>query len=599
MVGKQLPEAHVNKRAEYFQDDMLDELLRELERMEIVVFYWLKGHSGAVANEMADLQATRLLEEAPVQEDERPRRRHASLTFAFDRRPFRWAAERITRHVRERMQGRWTRSIWRDSRDWALRWGRGQAKQRRVLQAVQTRRLLLGDGAYYEGACGVRAASVCCECGGGACSSEHWMFDCCLPVAKERRGVVAAAVEEVGSLLASEGKQHRPTEVTVAVLQGRAGGNETMRQTAMRWLVGCISEPEGAGKEARGAASRALTAGADSWRAAVAQYREAKEQFLKDEKDRARAYRVVGRLRMLVALRGPAAEPEMSQEQRGAIGETVRRGSGLAAGGLGRHFTWRQELAAIEGRHARRVECASDWLHCAAEWGAAVRLVRAIRGWRRRAEHKEGRVTRLALQGFRRWGLAVSKCPDVGVERRKEQRVALRLAREAKARNKRRQAAHFAVYMGVEGDGNITLAPGLEDVDVSFRRRRKANWRAPGRRNRKRKRRGKGVAGGRRRTERSGGGGSSGDDSEETDGQSDGGDGDSGSEADFEDEDGDDGCGGEGGGAGVVVGDLLRIWWEEDEVWFRCRVVGMGRGGSVACVRYLVDERWGDYYTTH
>ena len=46
----------------------------------------------------------------------------------------------------------------------------------------------------------------------------------------------------------------------------------------------------------------------------------------------------------------------------------------------------------------------------------------------------------------------------------------------------------------------------------------------------------------------------------------------------------------------MVVGDLLRIWWVEEKVWFRCRVVGMGRGGDVACVRYLVDERWGDYY---
>ena len=170
------------------------------------------------------------------------------------------------------------------------------------------------------------------------------------------------------------------------------------------------------------------------------------------------------------------------------------------------------------------------------------------------------------------------------------------MAREAKVRNRKRQAAHCAVYMGVEGDGNITLAPGLEDVDVSFRRRRKANWRAPGRRNRKRKKRGSGEAGGRRRAERSGSGGSSGEDSEETDSQSDEVDDDSGSEDDFEDEDGDDGCGGAGGATGVVVGDLLRIWWEEDEVWFRCRVVGMGRGGSVACVRYLVDERWGDYY---
>jgi len=39
--------AHVNKRAEYLRDDMLDELLRQVERMDTVVFYWLKGHSGA------------------------------------------------------------------------------------------------------------------------------------------------------------------------------------------------------------------------------------------------------------------------------------------------------------------------------------------------------------------------------------------------------------------------------------------------------------------------------------------------------------------------------------------------------------------------
>jgi hypothetical protein len=43
MAVAKFREAHVNKWAEYYQDDMLDELLRELERMEIVVFYWLKG----------------------------------------------------------------------------------------------------------------------------------------------------------------------------------------------------------------------------------------------------------------------------------------------------------------------------------------------------------------------------------------------------------------------------------------------------------------------------------------------------------------------------------------------------------------------------
>jgi len=309
----------------------------------------------------------------------------------------------------------------------------------------------------------------------------------------------------------------------------------------MRWLVGCMPKPEGAGKEARIAASRALKASADSWRAAAVHYREAKEQFLKDERDRARAYRVVDRLRMLVALRGPAASSAISPEQRGAIGGAGRRGNGPTTGGGGWHCTWRQELAAIEGRHVRRVECTDDWLHCAAEWGAAVRLVRAVREWRRRGNQGEVRDANLALLGFRRWGLAVSRCPNVGLVRRKEQRVASRLAREAKTRNKKRQAAHFAVYMGVEGDGNITLAPGLEDVEVNFRRRHKTNWRAPGRRNRRRKRRVRGEAGGRERAEGSDGGGWSSDCSESTGSRSGEGTGDSGSEDDFEEEDGDDG----------------------------------------------------------
>jgi len=171
------------------------------------------------------------------------------------------------------------------------------------------------------------------------------MFDCCLPTAEEQRSIVADAVEELGSMLASEGKQHRPTVVTATVLRGRAGENEALRQTAFRWLVGCIPEPEGAGKEARNAASRALVAGASSWRAASAHYRETKEQFLKDEKDRTRAYRLVDRLRMLVALRGPSDEGLLTRERRDAVVNACKRGNGLAAGDGRLHFTWRQELA--------------------------------------------------------------------------------------------------------------------------------------------------------------------------------------------------------------------------------------------------------------
>ena len=152
------------------------------------------------------------------------------------------------------------------------------------------------------------------------------------------------------------------------------------------------------------------------------------------------------------------------------------------------------------------------------------------------------------------------------------------------------------MIMGIEGDGNITLASGLEDVAVDFSRRRRANWRAPGRRNRRRKRR-KGDDGNeRRRAGRCSGEERGSDDSDDSDSRSDDGGGESGSEAGFEVNEGDDGDGGEGGTEGVVVGDIIRIWWVDEGVWFRCRVVGMGRAGQLARVRYLVDDRWGDYY---
>ena len=604
MAVAKFREAHVNKRAEYYQDGMLDELLRELERMEIVVFYWLKGHSGAVANEMADLQATRMLKEPPEAEAVRPVRRHASLTFAFDRRPFRWAAERITRQVRERLREKSTRTIWRDTQDWKLRWKRGQAGQRRVLHAVQTRRLLLGDAASYEGGCGERARRVRCECGHGICSSEHWMLDCCLPAAREQRDRVAERVDEVGVALAKGegGRQHGATATTLGVLRGQGEVGADERLVAMKWLIGSIPEPATAGKGARLAAERALAASADSWQAATRQYKETREQFMKDEKARARAYRFIDKLRRRIALEGPMAEPITlketlaepgpSDDQRAAIVEAI--GVGATAGGaLAKHHTWRQVLAAIEGRRARQLGCAEDRLQSAAEWGAAVAISLALRGWRQRQGRAVERDSERARVGYRKWGIAVSRCPDPGAKRKKDQATAARLAREARKRNAKRQAAHFAVIMGVEGDGKVTLAPGLEDVEVNFSRRLRTNWKATGRRRRRRRRAG---AGGRRGSRATSDGEDLCDDaSDGTDGEAEGGSDASDSELDFETEEGNDGDGGAGGAEGLVVGGLLRIWWEQEEVWFRCRIVGLANGGRVVKVDYLVDNRWGYY----
>jgi len=168
------------RRAFRVLDDMLDELLRQVERMDTVVFYWLKGHSGAAPNEAADWYATEFLEEgvgAPVCHGTR---RHASMTFAFNCKPFKWAAARITRLVRELTRARSHRTKWLDDDDWSLTWKRSNnsVRYQKVLQLAQTKRLLLGDEAFQHGALAIRAGEVRCQCGQGPCSTEHWLFEC-------------------------------------------------------------------------------------------------------------------------------------------------------------------------------------------------------------------------------------------------------------------------------------------------------------------------------------------------------------------------------------------------------------------------------------
>ena len=222
-------------------------------------------------------------------------------------------------------------------------------------------------------------------------------------------------------------------------------------------------------------------------------------------------------------------------------------------------------------------------------------LLRAVRRWLERRSGRTDWGGGRASKVGRMWGLAISRCPDVRSTLRKQQSAAARQARAAKERQVEKDAARFQILMGVEGDGRVTLAPGLEDVDVTFRRRRRANWRPAGRRNRR----------GRRRRQAAGdGGGADGGAGDGDDSSDDGDEADSGSEyeeetgeteAGFETAAGEDGNGGMGNEAGLVVGDMLRIHWVEEQVWFRCRIEGMGNAGREVRVSYLVDDRWGLY----
>ena len=71
-----------------------------------------------------------------------------------------------------------------------------------------------------------------------------------------------------------------------------------------------------------------------------------------------------------------------------------------------------------------------------------------------------------------------------------------------------------------------------------------------------------------------------------------------GDDSDFEAEAGDNGNGGRGNEHDVVGGDMLRVWWVDEQVWLRCRVDGMGREGRVVRVIYLVDDRCGEHSCT-
>ena len=148
----------------------------------------------------------------------------------------------------------------------AAEWGKGRAALKKTLHAAQTKRLFLGDADSYEGECGERARAVKCRCGHGPFSTEHWLFDCCLPVAREQRAGLIERLDEVNFSLAvlDGGRQHEATANALAMLRGHGGGEAEKRQRAFRWLVGCIPKPRVSNKTVRKMVMQAVSAGGRS-----------------------------------------------------------------------------------------------------------------------------------------------------------------------------------------------------------------------------------------------------------------------------------------------------------------------------------------------
>ena len=96
--------------------------------------------------------------------------------------------------------------------------------------------------------------------------TEHWLFDCCLPVAREQRTGLIARLDEVNFSLAvlDGGRQHEATANALAVLRGQGGGEAEKRQRAFRWLVGCIPKPRVSNKTVRKMVMQAVSAGGRS-----------------------------------------------------------------------------------------------------------------------------------------------------------------------------------------------------------------------------------------------------------------------------------------------------------------------------------------------
>ena len=253
----------------------------------------------------------------------------------------------------------------------------------------------------------------------------------------------------------------------------------------------------------------------------------------------------------------------------------------------GEQVTWRQAEAERTGRECRVRAETRHWIDSCSEWRAVITIMMTMRavlrrgsGARRAIGGKLSSASLLTKQ--RQFVICLARVGRPGQLERKEAGVKRARYRARAAADVERQAASFGILMGLEGDGIITLADGLVDVDVSFKRSKRAQWRPNiGRRHGRSHDGGGGGDGGgagrgrvgkRRITSRS---------AVRQDSDSDDGDG--------------DGSGREEWAAGdsdverVAVCNVLRIFWTDEMVWFRCDVTKLFDSGREVEVEYRVD----------
>jgi len=548
--------AHVCKRGEYYEDELIDELLAEVERMEVVVFMWAKSHVGVAPNEFADMVVTRALEDEVEWIGTRTCR-HRSMRFRAERSVFREAAERMMGFVHDWLRGASVESIWRESGDWRLPYSDGQVsgEEKRVLRLAQQRRLLPADPSRHRGEVGGLLQGKDCSCGvGGACTTAHWFFHCKGRTAVEGRQLLCVEVKAAVRELEEDEKRHEQSRCLLRMLQGEGRG-EGDENEATRWLVGCIKKPPHTGIAARRATLEVLKVAGASLLKAEALLRDEEELAVKWVKGRRLARRCGRKWWRLLVVQGPLRRMELAELWPGRCGVLMR---------------------------SRSAKATADWDEAAAEWRAVRRLACWAAARRRGVGGVESAVGTAKLLARK-----VECCEELGLSLVGRARAVATARRNAQRDAAEKQAKAFGAMMGAPGQkGEPTLAEGLVDVEVTFVKRRRCNTTKGQRRRRstgRRPARAKSRKGGERDEEDDTSGSDDGEGVEESE---------SGGETDANEEDDEEPrLSRKRKAAEVNVGDELSVLWTTEGVWFGCKVqrrVLDEQGQWVHRVRYNV-----------